>query len=382
MKIIAMIAVWASAGIFIYVYLVYPLLVQVASRLWSRPVKRSRDFQPAVTVLITAYNEEKNIVAKIDNVLELDYPPELLDVLVVSDASSDRTDEVVRSYGSPRVRLLRIEGRLGKTACQNLAVAQATRDIIAFTDATTRIRADALAAMVEDFADVEVGCVAGLLIYEGKGANLTAAGGVSYWNYEIALRSAESSLGTLIGVSGCFYAVRRSAYRPIEPGLISDFVIAMRVREQGLRAVLERRALCFEETLDRSGQELAMRVRVALRTVNALVVERRFLNPFADTLFAWQLWSHKVLRYATPYLLLMMLAGCAALARHPLYRLTLFVELAVIGAGIAGFLLQLNARRMGILSKPYYFLLTNLAAIIATLRYVKGERIVIWKPIR
>lgn len=343
---------------------------------------RSRDYRSTVTVLITAYNEEKNILAKIENVLELDYPPELLDVIVVSDASSDGTDEAVRSHASPRVRLLRIEGRLGKTACQNLAVAEVSGDVVVFTDATTRISKDALAAIMEDFADGEVGCVAGLLIYEGKGSNLTAAGGVSYWNYEIALRSAESSLGTLIGVSGCLYAVRRSAYRPIDPGLISDFVVAMRIREQGLRAVLERRAFCFEETLDRSGQELAMRVRVALRTVSALVVERRFLNPFNDALFAWQLWSHKVLRYATPYFLLMMLAGCAALAGHPLYRLALFVELAVIGAGLAGFVLQLNARRMGILSKPYYFLLTNLAAIIATLRYVKGERIVVWKPIR
>ena len=236
--------------------------------------------------------------------------------------------------------------------------------------------------MVENFADAQVGCVAGLLIYQGKGQNLTASGGVSYWGYEVALRSAESRLGTLIGVSGCLYAVRRSAYRPISPALISDFVIAMRMREQSLRTVLEGRALCFEDTLDRSGQELAMRVRVALRSINALASEGRFLNPFVDPQYAWQLWSHKLLRYASPYCLLVTLAAGLALAASPFYRLALLAELAVILAGTAGFMLQLGARRMGLLSKPYYFLLTNLASAIATVRFLKGERMVIWNPIR
>lgn len=382
MTLAALIVFWLSAGSLGYVYFAYPLIVRALAAVVGRPAKGASGHRPTVTVVISAYNEQKSIAAKLANVLALEYPPELLDVVVVSDASSDRTDQIVREYGSPRVRLLRVEGRLGKTACQNEAVASARGAIVVFSDATTCIKPDALSLMMESFADPQVGCVAGLLIYEGKGRNLTASGGVSYWGYEIALRSAESRLGTLIGVSGCLYAVRRSQYRPIAPALISDFVIAMRMREQGLRTVLEQRAVCYEETLDRSGQELAMRVRVALRSINALASERRFMNPFVDPLYAWQLWSHKVLRYASPYCLLLTLAASLALAGRSFYRLVLLLGCALLMAGIGGFLLQLSARRAGLLGRPYYFLLTNLAAAIATARFIMGERMVTWNPIR
>jgi cellulose synthase/poly-beta-1,6-N-acetylglucosamine synthase-like glycosyltransferase len=373
---------WAFAAILGYVYLGYPIIVRLLASVMGRPVARAAGLRLAVTVIITAYNEQRSIRAKIDNVLGLEYPPQLLDVLVVSDASTDATDQIARSYGSERVRLLRVEGRLGKTACQNKAVTQARGEIVVFTDATTLIDRGALLAMVENFADRRVGCVAGRLVYVGRGGGLTAAGGVSYWGYEVALRSAESRLGTLIGVSGCLYGVRREAYRPIAPELISDFVVAMRMREQGLRTVLEPRAVCFEETLEDSHQELSMRVRVALRSINALVGERRFLNPLVDPLFAWQLWSHKLLRYASPYCLAGLLGSCAMLAADPLYGLVLIVLAVFLAAGIAGFVLQLSARRIGLLARPYYFLLTNLASVIATLRYLRGERMITWNPAR
>jgi cellulose synthase/poly-beta-1,6-N-acetylglucosamine synthase-like glycosyltransferase len=372
---------WTSAGILAYVYVGYPLIVRLLARVWGRPVRRSR-IRPAVTIVISAYNEEKGIRTKIDNMLALDYPPELLDVIVVSDASSDSTDAIVESCGLPRVRLLRLEGRHGKTACQNFAVTHATGDVVVFTDATTVVERHALIEIVENFADPQVGCVAGSLVYQGRGENLTAAGGTSYWGYEIALRNAESRLGTLIGVSGCFYGVLKSAYRPIPAGLISDFVIAMRIREQGLRTVLEPQAVCFEDTLDRSHQELSMRVRVAIRSIAALVGERRFLNPFADPLFAWQLWSHKLLRYASPYCCAVALLACALLLADPLYRVAFILQVVVLAAGLAGFALQLSSKQLGLLSKPYYFLLTNLASLLATVRYMMGDRMVTWKPIR
>ena len=373
---------WVSVAVLGYIYVGYPLIVRALAKVLGRPVRRDGNLRPTITVIISAYNEHRSIRAKIDNVRSLDYPQELLDVIVVSDASSDGTDDIVRTCGLDRVRLVRVEGRRGKTACQNVGVEHATGAVVVFTDATTLLDSTALTAMVGNFADPEVGCVAGLLVYQGKGENLTAVGGVSYWGYEVALRSAESHLGTLIGVSGCLYAVRKSAYRPIAANLISDFVVAMRMREQRLRTVLEARAVCFEETLDRSKQELSMRVRVAVRSIAALVGERRFLNIFADPAFAWQLWSHKLLRYASPYWMLLMLVSSAMLADSLIYRLALIAQLALIGAGIAGFVLQLSARKVGLLNKPYYFLLTNVASVIATLRYLMGERMVTWSPIR
>ena len=145
------------------------------------------------------------------------------------------------------------------------------------------------------------------------------------------LRAGESLLGSLIGVSGCLYAIRRSAYRPIHPHLISDFVIAMRMREQGLRTILAPDAVCFEATLDRGREELAMRTRVAARSINALVAEWRFLNPAKYGLFAWQLWSHKVLRYATPLLWLIAIGANIALAGQMPYLVLLLAQFALIG---------------------------------------------------
>jgi hypothetical protein len=235
---------------------------------------------------------------------------------------------------------------------------------------------------VENFADAAVGCVAGRLDYIADLDNLTGCGGRAYWSYELRLRANESLLGSLIGVSGCLYAVRRSAYRAIHPHFISDFVIAMTMREQGLRTVLAPEAVCFEATLDQGRQELAMRVRVAIRSLNALIGERRFLNPVKYGCFAWQLWSHKVLRYATPLLWIAALAANVALASQAPYLLLLLGQLALLAAGSVGFILRGAHRNLGFFSQPYYFLLTNIASLVATLRYLQGERMVTWNPIR
>ena len=346
---------------------------------------------PTVTIVVTVYNEERCIRAKLDNLLALHYPPELVDILVASDGSSDSTEAIASTYEQRRVRVLRLDGRRGKTACQNAAAAAATGEILVFTDATTRLQADALHYLVEGFADPDAGCVGGLLRYVSDVDNVIGREGETYWSYELRLRAAESALGSLIGVSGCLYAVRRDAYRPIDPALISDFVIAMRMREQGLRTVLAPNALCFEATLDHGRHELSMRVRVAIRTLNALIRERRFLNPFKYGWFACQLWSHKVLRYASPMLwfgafianLVLVLAGDpTSVAGVRLYPALLAGQSLLFLAGIVGFVLQNQQRRLGVFGKPYYFLLTNLASLIATLRYLQGERMVTWQPIR
>jgi cellulose synthase/poly-beta-1,6-N-acetylglucosamine synthase-like glycosyltransferase len=363
------------------VYVLYPLLARVMGSRFGRPVRRGTDL-PTVTVVVAAYNEEKCLRDKLDNLTGLDYPRELLKVLVASDASSDSTDEIARTYEPGRVSLVRVEGRRGKTACQNAAVEAARTDIVVFTDATTHLRSDALRRLVENFADPEVGCVAGRLVYVTQVENVTGKGNEAYWNYELRLRAAESAFGSLIGVSGCLYAVRRTAYRPIDPSLISDFVIAMRMREQGLRTVLAPDAICYEETLDRGAAELSMRVRVAIRSLNALIRERRFLNPFQYGRFAWQLWSHKALRYASPLLWLGALLANIPLLDQMGYAVLFAGQGGLIAAGMVGFALQSKRPKLGIFGQPYYFLLTNIASLIATFRYLKGERMVTWKPMR
>lgn len=372
---------WTACFALLYVYVLFPVVVRLLARRYGTIVSEA-DLPISVSIVVTAYNEEKGILAKLENLLALDYPKELVDIIVASDASSDATDRLVRDCGSERVQLLRVEGRKGKTACQNAAAAIAHGEILVFTDATTRLDARALRALVRRFYAADVGCVAGRLMYVSRTENVTGRGGEAYWDYEIKLRTAESALGSLIGVSGCLYAVRRNAYRDINPTLISDFVISMKMREQALRTVLAPDAVCYEETLNRGGHELSMRVRVAIRSINALICERRFLNPWRYGIFAWQLWSHKLLRYAAPFLWLIALGTNIALLKHPLYVALLLCQSAVILAGIMGFALQSRLTKLGMLGRPYYFLLTNLAAFIATLRYARGERMVTWKPVR
>jgi cellulose synthase/poly-beta-1,6-N-acetylglucosamine synthase-like glycosyltransferase len=373
---------WTACLTLIYVYILFPAIVQLLARRFGKLVSEAK-LELSVSIIVTAYNEEKGILAKLENLLALNYPGDLVDIIVASDSSSDATDRLVQDCGSQRVQLLRVEGRQGKTACQNAAAAIARGEILVFTDATTRLDAGALHALVRRFDSADVGCVGGRLIYVSSTENVTGRGGEAYWDYEVKLRMAESALGSLIGVSGCLYAARRSAYRAINPGLISDFVISMKMREQSLRTVLAVDAVCYEETLNRGTHEMSMRVRVAIRSINALICERRFLNPWRYGLFAWQLWSHKLLRYASPFLWLLALgANLALISTHPLYTVLLVCQLAVILAGVVGFALQSRLAKLGMLSQPYYFLLTNIASFLATLRYVRGERMVTWKPLR
>jgi len=372
---------WGSIAVLAYIYAGYPLVVLTLGRLFPRRVLQGPAL-PTVTAIVAAYNEGQHIESKLHNILTLDYPPDRLDVIVASDASSDETDRIVGEFSATNVHLLRVDGRQGKTACQNAAAAAAKGEVLLFTDATTALDDKSLRAIVRNFQDSQVGCVAGRLVYVTQGDDATGRGGTSYWGYETALRMAESALGSLIGVSGCLYAVRRSAYRPISPELISDFVIAMDMREQGLRTVLEPAAVCIEETLDRADRELSMRIRVGLRSLSALATRRRFLNPLHYGLFAWQLWSHKLLRYLSPLFVLLALVTNIALALQGRHELLMALQAAALGAGMIGFLPGRLFRHSRLMAQPYYFLLTNVASAISLVRFLRGERVVTWTPLR
>src|SRR5215469_10755316 len=270
---------WTCGALLLYIYVLYPLTVRALAARFGILVRRG-DALPSVTIIVTAYNEQKCIRAKLENISQLDYPPALLSTIVVSDASADATEEIARHYDPSRVSVLRVEGRRGKTACQNAAAAMARGDVLVFTDATTQLDPQALRRLVEKFADNEVGCVSARVVYITRDANVTGQGCETYWDYEQRLRAAESAFGSMIGVAGCLYAVRRCTYVPLDPSLCSDLVIAWMMRDQGLRTVLAADAVCFEGSLDRGSLELATRVRVAVHGLNVLFQERRFLNPW------------------------------------------------------------------------------------------------------
>jgi len=251
-KFIAEVIFWFSAAALGYTYVGYPILIAALSMLRPRRVRRDK-YEPSVTVIITAYNEERALPAKLENTLALDYPRELVEIIVASDCSTDRTDEIARSLEGAGVVLHRQMRRLGKTAAQNAAVEKARGEIILFSDATSFYQPDVLKKIMPSFADLTVGCVGGRLVYVDPSESRVGRGAKSYWNYETFLKKHESRACSLIGVSGCLYAVRRSAYVPLYDEACSDFIIATKMVEQGLRTIYEPEAVAVKkQTSDRT----------------------------------------------------------------------------------------------------------------------------------
>ena len=381
-RITAQIIFWLSAGALLYTYVGYPLLIAFVSTLRPRRVKRG-NYAPSVTMIITAYNEEGALAAKLENTLVLEYRRELLEVIVASDCSTDRTDEIARAFASKGVLLHRQTQRLGKTAAQNAAVTKAHGDIILFSDATSLYAPDALRKILPNFADESVGCVGGRLIYVDPGDTHVGRGAKSYWNYETFLKRHESRACSLIGVSGCLYAVRRTAYVPLYHEACSDFIIATKMIEQGLRTIYEPGAVCTEETNQQHDNELRMRVRIIAQTFTDLWRHRVMLNPFRSGLYGIQLLSHKVMRYLVPVFLIALFAASASLSSVSIsYRIFFVAQSIGYVCGAMSWLLENLGVRSRILALPHYFVLANVASLIAMVKFLRGERYARWEPIR
>jgi cellulose synthase/poly-beta-1,6-N-acetylglucosamine synthase-like glycosyltransferase len=382
MRLAAEIVLWLSAAALGYTYAGYPLLLLIMSKLRPREVRRAV-FEPSFSVIITAYNEERDLAAKLENTLALDYPRELLEIIVASDCSTDSTDEIVRAFADRGGRLVRQPQRLGKTAAQNTAVAEARGEIILFSDATSLYERDVLRVMMPSFADRTVGCVAGRLIYVDPAKSRVGRGARSYWSYETFLKRHESRVCSLIGASGCLYAVRRSAYVVLYPEACSDFIIATKMVEQNLRAVYEPAAVCTEETNRQTGKELKMRVRVIAQTFTDLWRQRAMMNPSRSGFYAVQLLSHKVMRYAVPYFLIAILATSGILASYSmLFALVFLSQVGCYLGALSSWMLERAGVHSRMLALPQYFVLSNLAALIACYRFLRGERYAHWETNR
>lgn len=370
----------------VYVYAGYPLLAWLLGRaldrrLETRAVAAAR---PRVTVLIAAFNEARHITATVRNKLAQDYPAELLDVIVISDASDDGTDDLVRAIGDPRVRVLRQEPRAGKTSALNLAMPQAGGGIIVFSDANSLYAPDTVSRLVDCFADPDVGYVTGRMVYKAPDGSLSGEGCSAYMRYENRLRAWETRLGSVVGVDGGVDAIRRSLYKPMRADQLPDFVQPLRVREQGYRVVYQPDALLYEDALAATGDEYRMRVRVSLRAFHALKDMAALLDVTRFGVFAWQLWSHKVLRY----LAFVFMAGClvsawllANRAGTAFWRATMVAQLLFYAVAVWGHFAARDGREV---PRPAalatYLCVLNLASAHAFWQFLLGRKQVIWKP--
>ena len=381
-SLIAQIIFSLSVAALIYVYVGYPLLVYLFGEIFPLSVKKG-DFAPFVTILITAYNEEKAIRTKLENALQIDYPKAKLEILVASDGSTDKTDEIVKEFADKGVKLFRQEGRMGKTFTQNKAVEEAKGEIILFSDATTDYETDVLQVMLPNFADEKIGCVAGKLIYVDESKSGVGKGAKSYWNYETFIKKAESRACSLIGASGCLYAVRKSAYQPMYPEACSDFLICTVLYQQGLRSVYEPKAVCSEETNRQTQKEFQMRVRVIGQTFTDLWRNREMLNPLRSGFYAIELISHKLLRYAVPIFLLLIFVSSAISAFYSNLFIGFFaLQVLFYLTAFIAWLFEKREKSGGIFAIPLYFVLANLASVIAFYKFLRGETYARWEPIR
>jgi cellulose synthase/poly-beta-1,6-N-acetylglucosamine synthase-like glycosyltransferase len=368
---------WFLLLLGIYPYILYPVFAKLVARVAGKRIDR-KTFTPRISILISAYNEAKHIEATVRNKLAQDYTGEF-EILVASDGSTDGTDEIVTGIAAenPRVRLIRQEPRQGKTAALNKLIELASGEIVIFSDANSLYRPDTVRLLVENFADPSVGYVTGKMVYVNPDGSMIGDGCSAYMRYENWLRAVESSLGSIVGVDGGVDAVRRSLYRRMTADQLPDFVLPLAVVQQGKRVVYDERALLQEDTLSDQGAEFRMRVRVALRALWALRAERVLLFGSAGLLFAWQLWSHKALRYMSFLPLgLACLLNVWLLSAGPLYQLILAGQGLFWAATLLG--------RAGFTWAPIrfslYFLLLNVASALAFARFLRGERIVTWQP--
>jgi cellulose synthase/poly-beta-1,6-N-acetylglucosamine synthase-like glycosyltransferase len=372
---------WLAALLLFYVYAGYPLLLAVIGLI----VRRQRPgpgYSPSISILIAAYNEEEAIERKIRQTLALEYPADKLEVLVLSDCSTDRTDEIVSAFPDNRVRLVRMPERRGKTHAQNLGAKQASGEVVIFSDATAVYHAKALLYLACNYQDASVGAVSGRYQYfDPTEQSATGLGSVAFWNYENLIKKLQSRISTITGCCGCIYSVRKSAYTELPADIISDLVQPLQAIRKGYRVVFEDRALAYEETTQSTAEEFAMRVRVVTRAMRGLLSVSDLLQPWKFAWPAFQLWSHKVMRWMVPLFLIALFTANLFLLDSPLYRVSFAAQLFFYAAALLNMLLPLH-RQWKPLGIPLFFCTLNAAALVSMVEICRGRKYVTWQTVR
>jgi glycosyltransferase involved in cell wall biosynthesis len=362
----------------IYPYFLYPLLITLLSKLFARDWQRGDSSKQRISVIISVFNEEGVIREKIENSLRLHYPEELLEIIIVSDGSTDRTNQIASSFSDPRVRLEAFSERKGKTACLNQVVPLAKGDIIVFTDANSMFPHDALLKFSRNFNSEQVGLVTGWTKYRKPGGDEESVG--LYGRLEMVTKKAESLISSCVGADGAVLAVKKHLYLPLKDCDINDFVIPLNVIGQGKRVVLDPDLYCIEQPGDNESKEFRRQVRITNRTLGAIGRNIRFLDPFAFGSFAFFLFSHKVVRFLVPFYFLGTLITALLLANVSIFFTGFAIaQLIFICIGIAGIFKFSNCRLTQLCS---FFLLTIAAQLVGWIRWATGKADVMWKPAR
>src|SRR6266853_2266936 len=381
-------AFWLSVLLVVYPYLIYPPLLRLLTRL--SPVRggleRGGGSLPQVTLVISAYNEEAVIAEKLHNTLGLDYPPDSLEVIVVSDASSDRTDEIVHEVSArePRVRLVRQNERRGKSAGLNRAIEAAQGEIVVFSDANALYEPHSIGELVRDFADPQIGYVVGAALYYDAKGNRAAESEGLYWKLEMFLKHLESDYYSVVGGDGAIYAIRRRLFHELKDDDISDFVNPLQIVASGFRGRFNEKARCFEGSGETFAKEFQRKRRIVNRTWRAVSRYGGLLKLRDHGRFVFMLLSHKVIRwFSLPFVIVAWSANTALLGASSLYVLTwVAITGSLVVAGVGALLDRFGRPQPRLVSILYYFYLINLAGLLGIWDEWRGVRHATWDHIR
>ncbi|MGD0822313.1 MAG: glycosyltransferase family 2 protein [Desulfomonilia bacterium] len=368
---------WGSIMGVVYAYFGYPAVLSLIS-LFRKPkeVHGDKVSHPRVTLIITAHNEEKRIDRKIQNTLKIDYPRDKLEVLFASDASTDATDEIVSQYAHKGIGLVRAPQRRGKEFAQKCAIEKATGDIIVFSDVATVIEQDGISKIVSNFADPTVGCVSSEDRFIDEKGNVSGEG--AYVHYEMWLRSLETKVNSVVGLSGSFFAARAEVCRDWPTNIPSDFNTLLNSIRRGFRGVTDPSSVGIYTNIKDEKRELDRKVRTITRGISAFMENVELMNPLRYGIFSWQLFSHKLMRWLVPWFLIIAIFAHFGLSvRSRFYRALLiphacFYILAVLGS--------LTSSCSVFVKIPFYFIQVNRAIAMAWIKFMKGERFVTWTP--
>jgi cellulose synthase/poly-beta-1,6-N-acetylglucosamine synthase-like glycosyltransferase len=370
---------WVCSFLILYVLIGYPILSLVLASIVRKKVDKKEIF-PTVSFIIAAYNEEKDIACKLDQTLELDYPQDKLEIIVSSDGSTDNTDEIVKTYADKGVILNRVEGRRGKTHALNETVKKATGEILIFSDATGIYNKDAIKELVFNFNDAMVGCVAGRVTY-CYGSDVTSSGFKGYQKIAVAIRQAESRFGSQTSVSGSIHALRRGLFMPSPTHLSPDVLDAIHTVVQGYRVVYENNATSQEESRTRLKDEFRARVRMGVRGLPVIPHILGLVFRHRKFGYAFQLISHKILRWTLwLWMLLTLISNVFLLGQNNLYNMMAILHGLFYLLALLGIIIGLKGRKVPGLSTLALFVLGTTAIGIGAFKAMGGKKMGAWEP--
>lgn len=360
-----------------YAYFGYPVSIYLIGIFRKNKNRKELIYFP-VSLIITAHNEEKRIEQKIENTLSIIYPREMIQIIIASDGSTDKTNEIAGKYKHDGIELIKIANRGGKENAQKEALQHATGEILIFSDVATILEPLGIQQIVSNFSDPSIGCVSSEDRLMGKDGNPTGEG--LYVRYEMWLRNQESRANTLVGLSGSFFAARKSVCHDFSQDMQSDFRTLLNSVKMGLRGVSDPEAIGYYSDILNPKKEFDRKIRTVQRGLTVFFSHLEFLNIFQYGLFSYQFFCHKLLRWLVPFFLIAALLSNIFIAKNSIIFFAILVaHLSFYSIALLGWK-KIDYSSKAVVKFPVYFLTVNASIILAWLRFIRNQRVVMWTP--